>query len=172
MKISKIVVGSLKENCYILSIEDKILVVDPGDEYSKIKEKIEGKKLLGVLITHHHFDHVGALSELLEEYPVPLYDAKTKDKEVLIHPFHFKIISTQGHTNDSVTFYFEDDKIMFTGDFLFKQSIGRTDLGGNDDDMRKSIQKIKEYPDVLIYPGHGDETTLNFEKKFNPFLFP
>ena len=59
---------------------------------------------------------------------------------------------------------------MFTGDFLFKESIGRTDLGGNINSMKDSIEMIKKYPDVTIYPGHGEKTTLFYEIKHNPYF--
>ena len=170
MKINRIIVGRLRENCYILSKNEKVIVIDPGDEYEKIKEEIREKELIGILVTHHHFDHVGVLPQLLEEYKVPLYDYETKEKEVIINPFTFEIIKTKGHTGDSVTFYFKEENVMFTGDFLFKESIGRTDLGGNIFDMKESIEKIKKYPNVTIYPGHGEKTTLNYEIKYNPYF--
>ena len=61
MKVEKIIVGSFKENCYILSNQNDVLIIDPGDEPTKIKEAIGNRNILGVLITHKHFDHVGAL---------------------------------------------------------------------------------------------------------------
>ena len=170
MKINKIVVGRLRENCYILSKDEKVIIIDPGDEYEKIKEEMKEKELIAVLVTHHHFDHVGALSQLLDEYKVPLYDNQTKETEIKIGPFQFEIIKTKGHTEDSVTFYFKKENTMFTGDFLFKESIGRMDLGGNIYDMEKSIEKIKKYPNVTFYPGHGDKTTLDYEIKNNPYF--
>ena len=71
-----------------------------------------------------------------------------------------------------MTFYFEEDKAMFIGDFIFKESIGRTDLpGGSDSEMRESIKKILSYPDdTKLFPGHDDETTLGYEKENNPYL--
>lgn len=170
MKINRIVVGALRENCYILTNDFKVIIIDPGDEYKKIKEEIKNKEVLAVLITHHHFDHVGSLNELLEEYDIPLYDDGTKEKEIKMGPFEFEIIKTKGHTDDSVTFYFKKENVMFTGDFLFKESIGRTDLGGNIFDMKESIEKIKNYQDVTIYPGHGEKTTLSYEIKHNPYF--
>ena len=145
MKIDKVETGFLCENCYIVSINNNSLVIDPGDDYSIIKRKIGSNNVLAVLITHHHFDHIGALSELINEYKVDVIDYKSNPKQ-RIKDFSFSIIKTPGHTSDSVTFYFEKDKVMFTGDFLFNDSIGRTDLdSGNVHDMIESINLIKKY---------------------------
>lgn len=173
MKITRIITGSLEENCYILKINNNVLVVDPGDNIEKIIKEIKDYNLLGVLITHYHFDHIGALKELLDYKNVPIYDYKLEEnKNYTINDFNFKIIKTPGHTNDSVTFYFEKENVMFTGDFIFKGTIGRTDLPtGNEIEMFKSIDKIKQYKDdIILYPGHGEKTTLNYEKKNNYFF--
>ena len=171
MKISTVITGYLEENCYILSIGNNCLIIDPGDDYDLIKNEIGKKHVLAVLITHHHFDHIGALDKLLKDYPVEVIDYKSKDKQV-IKDFSFEIIPTPGHKSDSVTFYFEKDKVMFTGDFLFKGSIGRTDLESGDQfEMKESIEKIKGYnPDIIIYPGHGDSSILSNEFKNNIFM--
>ena len=172
MKIKKIITGRLEENCYILIIDNNCLVVDPGDDFYKIKEVIKDYNLLSILITHHHFDHVGALNDLLNYKEVPIIDYKTKEENIIIDKFKFDIIKTPGHTSDSITFYFEKDNIMFVGDFVFKGSIGRTDLPtGNDIEMKSSINLIKQYDkDITLYPGHGDETTLDSEIKYNYFF--
>ncbi len=168
MKITQIPVGYLKANCYILEKNGKILIVDPGDEYEKIKNNIQNKEIVKILITHHHQDHIGALNNfdknLILENPKP--------KTYTFEPFTFEVIETKGHTKDSVTYYFKDENIMFTGDFLFKETIGRTDMpGGNMDEMQKSLNKIKKYPDnTKIYPGHGKLTNLKHEKETNYFL--
>lgn len=167
MKIDTIVVGDYQTNCYILTINDNCIIIDPGSEYLKIKEKISNKNLIAILITHRHFDHIGALKDLINEYNVPIYEYKNlEEKQYKIGDFLFKVIYTKGHTNDSVTYYFEIDKIMFTGDFLFENSIGRTDLDtGNYNDMITSIEFLKKYDDdIVIYPGHGNKTNLGIEK--------
>ena len=98
-------------------------------------------------------------------------DKNLKEGKITIGPFDIEVIYTKGHTNDSVTYYFKEEKIMFTGDFIFKNSIGRTDLGGNTKDMIESINKIKHYDDsIIIYPGHGEYTTLSSEKENNEFF--
>lgn len=168
MNIKRIKVGYLEVNCYILTKDGKAIIIDPGDDYDKIAEEIKDKKIIKVLITHYHKDHVGALNHFKEN----LILKNLQEKLYNFDPFKFEVIFTKGHTMDSVTYYFKEEKIMFTGDFLFKETIGRTDLpGGNINEMQKSIDKIKNYPnDIKIYPGHGEKTTLKHEKENNYFL--
>lgn len=173
MKIERVVVGELDENCYILTIDNECLVIDPGSDFDKIKTKINTKKVLGVLITHHHFDHVGALKEMLEFYKTKLYDFNNlKETEYKIGPFTFEVMYNPGHTDDSISFYFKEDKAMFVGDFIFLESIGRCDLeGGSFIKMKESINKIMQIKEnITLYPGHGLETTLDYEKKHNSFF--
>lgn len=173
MEIEKVVVGELEENCYIISKDNSCLVIDPGSEFHKIQNKIGNKKVLGVLLTHHHFDHVGALKEVLSYYETRVYDFNNlEEKEYLIGPFKFDVIINPGHTTDSISFYFCEEKVMFVGDFIFLDSIGRCDLeGGNFSSMRDSIKKIKAYADdIVIFPGHGDKTTLGYEKENNYYF--
>ncbi len=173
MQVKVIKVGLLQTNCYILVKDDECLVIDPGDDFGRIDEEVKKYKLKGVLLTHRHPDHVGALGELVKKYGVVVYDKGYFDEgEYEIGNFKFNVIYTMGHTNDSISYFFPLDNILFTGDFLFKESIGRTDLdGGSVKDMGMSIGKIKRMNDsVLIYPGHGPSTNLGYEKKNNPFL--
>ena len=154
MKIKKLIVGELDENCYILEQDGKYLVIDPGAEFEKIDAEIDGE-LEEILVTHNHFDHVGALKELEQKYGVQANQYKQKT-------FKYEIISTPGHTNDSKSFYFPQDKVMFTGDFLFYNSIGRMDLPtGSQKKMQESLEKISNYPlDTKRYPGHFYSGTL------------
>lgn len=173
MEIIKVVTGTLDENCYVLKEKNKCLVVDPGDDYPKIKEVVGEDKVLAVLITHSHFDHIGALRNFLAKRGVRIFKkSNLEEKEYEIGDFKFKAIYTPGHSKDSVSFYFEEDKIMFVGDFIFKESVGRVDLpGGDDREMQESIKKIKAYPtDIILYPGHYEETTLKEELENNPYL--
>ena len=172
MKIDKIVVGNLFENCYVISIDNKCLIVDPGDEENRIIDFIGDMEVVGILVTHNHFDHVGALTDIKNKYKVDVYDfSNLEEKEYNIGPFTFKVIFNPGHTSDSISFYFEKETVMFVGDFIFKNSIGRCDLGGNYQEMEESINKLKEFDfDITLYPGHGDKTTLSYEKMHNPFF--
>ncbi|MGN0967403.1 MAG: MBL fold metallo-hydrolase [Candidatus Coprovivens sp.] len=158
MKIEKIEVGYLDTNCYLLKIDDECVVIDPGGDFPKIKKAIGDSKVVGVLVTHFHQDHIEALEEVLSYYDAELNKVNS-DK------FKYEVIETPGHTNDSKTFYFKKINTMFTGDFIFNSSIGRTDLGGSDKDMQESLKMIEKYPDkTILYPGHGPETLLGNEK--------
>lgn len=171
MGIKILKLGSLKTNCYLLKKDNKILIIDPADEANEIIKEIDKNQLVGILITHNHFDHVGALNDLKSYYDVDIYNKDNlQEKEYDINGFIFKVIYNPGHTDDSISFYFEEDGIMFVGDFIFKDSIGRTDLGGNMDDMLKSIRKIKNYSNITLYPGHGTKTTIDYEKNNNYYF--
>ena len=109
----------------------------------------------------------------MEKFGYPVYDLNNLHEGInKIDNFTFEVITTFGHTMDSITYYFREDKIMFTGDFLFYGTIGRCDLPeSNYDVMLKSIEKIKKYDDdIVIYPGHGIKTKLGYEKLNNPYF--
>lgn len=173
MKVKRVVVGDLKTNCYIINNCGHVLVIDPGSDSKRIMKEIGNNLVDGVIITHHHFDHIGALDDILSKYKCGMYDKNNLDEgNNKIGEFNFQIIYTPGHKEDLITVYFKEIKTMFVGDFIFKDDIGRCDLpGGNISDMVKSIDKIKKYPkDVLIYPGHGENTTLGYEINNNPYF--
>ncbi len=173
MDIKTVVTGYLDENCYILIKDGNCLVIDPGDDYNKIKNEIGDNKILAVLITHSHFDHIGALRNFLTKRSIKIFKKSSlEEKEYQIGPFTFKCLYTPGHSKDSVSFYFEDENSMFVGDFIFKESIGRCDLpGGSTTEMKNSIEIIKGYnPNIQLYPGHGDQTTLGYEIENNQYL--
>ncbi len=170
MEIKTLKVGYLQTNCYIIINNGKALIIDPGDEGERIKENIKGLDLQAILITHSHFDHIGALNHFKN---IKIYNNNNlEEKEYELIDLKFNVIKTKGHTNDSISFYFKEQNIMFTGDFIFEGTIGRTDLEtGNIEEMKKSIKKIKKYPlNTIIYPGHGNKTTLEKEIKTNPYL--
>ena len=173
MKVNSICIGELEENCYLIEEDNQYLLVDPGEDLEAILKFIRGKDVIGVLVTHSHHDHVGSLEELVKMYHYPVFrHDNLKEGKLNIGPFSMEIIFTPGHKEDCVCYYFKNDKIMFTGDFLFRGSIGRCDLeGGNELEMVQSIEKIKMYDDdIVIYPGHGESSILGIEKKFNPYF--
>ena len=166
MKIEIVKVGELECNCYLLERDNKVLIIDPGHDIETIVNKIGDRAVVGVIITHYHFDHIGALEEIVNRYDVNVFDKNNMNEgEFIIDGFKFNIIYTPGHKEECISIYFVDDRIMFVGDFIFKDSIGRVDLiGGNINDMIESINKIKNYDrDIVIYPGHGDSTVLGYE---------
>lgn len=199
MLIKTIPVGMYQANSYIIMDEETkdCIVVDPGEEALKIENAIENleAKPKMILLTHGHFDHVGAVKALSEKYDIPFYISKNdadmiekkvdvfgtipktyryiKDGEVLDFSKNYKVkcIETPGHTPGGLCFLIEN--CLFTGDTLFRESIGRSDfVGGNLSSLLKSI-KEKLLPlgdDIVVYPGHGPSTTIKHEKERNPFL--
>ncbi len=172
IEVIRIVTGFLDENCYIIHDGISCLIVDPGSDQKKILTEIntKGLKVKGILVTHYHFDHVGCLEEFKSLFPsAKIIDYKMSGK-VKIDTFEFKIIETKGHTMDSVSYYFDNNDILFTGDFLFKESIGNFEED-HEEEMFKSL-KIFKYmsTNVHIYPGHGNDTTVEYEIKNNPYL--
>ena len=168
MEIDRVVVGNLQTNCYILSINNECLVIDPGDEYEKIKEVIGNKKVIGTIITHHHFDHIGAINYFDNIYDINNLSEGTNN----IGNFSFEVIYTPGHTSDSVSYYFYEYRLMFVGDFIFKGTVGRMDMPtGSMIDMRNSLRKIYNYDErIKLFPGHGEETYLRDEKRLNQYF--
>ena len=194
MLVKTLPVGQLETNCYIVSNEDTLecVVVDPGDEANTILNYIEGNKLkcVAILLTHGHFDHVGAVDAVAEETGATVYmheldDAKNSSKymmryylpesgkylkdgdELQLAGMTFHIMATPGHTLGGVTIRCED--ALFTGDTLFKGSCGRTDLPGGDMNVQlESLRRICALPgDYEVYPGHMDSSTLERERLFN-----
>ncbi len=170
LKVLCIVNGYLEENCYIVHNNKNALIIDPGSEGEKITSKVDELQLnvVGVLITHHHFDHVGALDYIKSKYKESIYvDYINKNT---ISGFDYEIIENYGHTMDSVSYYFKNEKIMFTGDFVFKESIGNYDYI-NENIMYESLKRfILMDKDIIIYPGHGEKSSIGYEIKHNPFL--
>lgn len=191
MKISKIPIGINATNCYIISFDNKkAIIIDPGDEGEKICRYTKNEGLIpqGIILTHGHFDHIGAAGFLREEFNIPVsihkLDAKYlidpsknlslyfKD-EIKIKPadnileennkiFNFELIHTPGHTPGGISLYNEKEKILFTGDTIFKNSYGRTDFPeGNEKTLFDSIKKLLNLSDdIVVYPGHGEKTSI------------
>ena len=192
LKIHTLTLGLFQVNCYIVHKEDcdRCLVIDPGYDAGKILQYLEDNNLQpeAILLTHGHFDHVGAVKALAKETACPVY---VRDEEhtmphaltagdlgdTIHYPDTFSlaemdisVLHTPGHTPGSVCLLMQD--AMFSGDTLFAGSCGRTDLpGGNWATIQNSLHLLRELPgDYRVFPGHGEETTLSFEKKTNPYL--
>ncbi len=198
MRSKKIVVGPIDVNCYVVMTDDKLYVIDPGGDASKIISQVkkEDRALDAILLTHGHIDHISAVREVSEAFDnVPVYLHKDDNSLYLspnncMMPFFppvvnpvtpvsyidtndFEIIHTPGHSCGSVCFYFKADEILFSGDTLFCESIGRTDLPGGDynkilNSIRKKLLVLPE--NTKVYPGHGAPSSIKNEKKYNPFL--
>lgn len=170
MNVEIVVVGELDTNCYILTKSGHALIIDPGDEYDKIISNVGDNKIDGVLITHSHFDHIGAKEKFDKNIIYDYYNLK--EGLTTIGKFTFEVIYTKGHKEDLISFYFDEYKYLFCGDFIFYESIGRTDLeGGNIVDMYNSLKKtIRFSDDVIIYPGHGKPTSFAHERKYSIYF--
>ncbi|PNV77382.1 MAG: MBL fold metallo-hydrolase [Thermoproteota archaeon] len=194
LMLRKLVVGPLKTNCYILASSDEAVVIDPGWEGERILSKIGNVKLKAIILTHGHFDHVTAASMLKEAKNARILMNKRDiyllkslryqlsrfgiEKDVEIEPDEFiedgdelklgdsliTVIHTPGHTPGSICLLWEGK--LFSGDTLFKGAFGRVDLpGGNYNDLVASMRKLLDLSDeVLVFPGHGDETTIGAER--------
>ncbi|WP_042355058.1 MBL fold metallo-hydrolase [Bacillus rubiinfantis] len=208
MKWQQLSLGSIQTNCYIIENPNRTcLVFDPGAEAKKLIRLLESRRLkpLAVLLTHAHFDHIGAVDVIRERYKIPVYVHKQEEKwlgdpslngsqffpmieevrinsadkiikvegKMTIADFEFTVLHTPGHSPGSISFYFEKEGIVISGDALFQGSIGRTDLpGGNQAQLLKSIHdKLLTLPeDTYVLSGHGTVTTIMTEMDSNPFL--
>ena len=171
MKIEKIVNGYLEENCYIVHNNKNALIVDPGSDKNKVIKKINelNVNVVGFLITHYHFDHVEVLDELNQLYNTKIYDYKS-NKRIKIYDFENEIIRNYGHTLDSVSFLFKKEKIMFTGDFVFRETIGNYEFE-NEEIMFSSLREfIKLDKNIVIYPGHGEKSSVGHEIENSLYL--
>ena len=191
MNIQKLTLGLYQTNTYLLANDTEAVVIDPGYEADTILDALAGKTLKAILLTHGHFDHVGAVKELVAETgcqvwihaaeatmpPMvtagPLYFTHTYDEGDSVCPIEgleLTVLHTPGHTPGSVCLLCED--CMFCGDTLFAGSMGRCDFpGSNIFDMRKSLKVLWGLAgDYRVFPGHAQATTLEYERKTNPYL--
>ena len=194
MKHTVMALGAYQTNCYILWDEesDRCVVIDPGYEPERILAEAArlGKTIEAVLLTHGHFDHVGAVRTLAAETDCrvylqendlsmppqftagPLYYTDLyKEGDVLkLAELTLRVLHTPGHTSGSVCLVTED--AIFSGDTLFEGSCGRTDLPGGDwATILKSLKRLAGMEkDYTVYPGHGPSTTLAEEKRWNPYM--
>jgi len=159
VKIKLLVVGPLLTNCYLVISAGELLIIDPGGEGGKILKEIEvtGAKLKYIINTHNHPDHISANEKIRQVTGAEiLIDLKNGD-EIRIGNSVLKVIQTPGHTKDSICLLGKG--FIFTGDTLFKDGKGRTDLpGGSEKDLEKSLEKLKKIikPETIVYPGHGE----------------
>ena len=194
MQVTRLPLGVYQANCYIIYEENSksCCVLDPGGEAKKVLEFMElrGLSLDAVLLTHGHFDHVGAVKELHEATGCKVYlctedctmppkwtagelfytDSYVEGDELNLAGLNIKVLHTPGHTPGSVCLM--ADGAIFSGDTLFAGSYGRTDLPGGDWlTILKSLKRLASFEtNYWVYPGHGQASTLTMEKKHNPYL--
>jgi hydroxyacylglutathione hydrolase len=207
MDVRMFTVGPVQENCFLISRDgsDRALMVDPGDDAPQLLAAVQeqGVTVEGILLTHTHFDHVGAVApvaratgaevwvpqlekEVLADInayvpwpgfgPFEDYEAEhtlSGGEHLQLAGFEIDVYFTPGHSPGHVTFSLPDERAVFSGDVLFQQSVGRTDLPGGDwPTLFRSIQMlIEKLPeDTRVHPGHMGLTTLGAERATNPFL--
>lgn len=204
MNVKILQVDPIGTNCYIVSDDDRnAFIVDPGGDADLIINAAKDLNVAYILLTHTHYDHIGALDSVSSAFPdaevavhksekAALYDAslnlsvgfglshvykgevhlELSDGDVLnFGDKTIKVIHTPGHTVGGVCYYVDD--FLFSGDTLFKSSVGRTDLPGGDAvTLLKSIkEKIYTLPGkISVYPGHMEKTTVSWEKQRNPYV--
>ncbi len=174
---------------------------DYGDQIFQAM-KNNGFEVSAILLTHGHFDHIWGCSRLRQLTSAPVYAYEGEEKvllsadlnvsagagractvkantllkdgeEVTVEDMTFKVIATPGHTQGSCCYYFEEAGMLISGDTIFEESVGRTDLptGSMGTLVRSVKEKLFVLPDdVVVYPGHGDSTTIGHEKQYNPFI--
>ena len=202
VKVHTLVLGPLQTNCYVVWAEgsSSCVVVDPAHSAEQILAFAarQGLQIAGILLTHGHFDHVGAVEDLREatscglwmhngdyqmrrdpmnDYLYPLHDQDLgeitfcEDGDKISAPgLTFTVLHTPGHSRGSVCYRVED--VLLSGDTLFAGGCGRTDLPGGDwSTILVSLADLSELEDSLrVYPGHGESTTLAREKRYNPYM--
>ncbi len=199
--IKTIVTGALEENCHLVQPEPggRLFVIDPGADAAEIIAAIRKIDFSGIviLLTHAHFDHIGAALAVQREFNAPCYlnpaDRAIYESPANAYPPFYpalpaagravttaeaafpevELIPTPGHSPGGTSFYFKSVPALFPGDTIFASSVGRTDFpGGDHRALMDSIhRKILVLPDnTPIYPGHGGATSAGREKRVNPYL--
>jgi glyoxylase-like metal-dependent hydrolase (beta-lactamase superfamily II) len=207
MDVRSFTVGQIAENCYVARRDgaDSGIVVDPGDDADRILGAIDelGIDVEAILVTHCHFDHIGAVAPVAKATGAPVwcprievpvladimayvpwpgfgpYESYRADHEVEggerlnLAGLEIDVLFTPGHSPGHVTYAIPDERALFSGDVLFKGSVGRTDLPGGDwGTLLESIRSLVDGFDeeTVVYPGHMGITTLGAERAANPFL--
>ena len=167
-----------RECTYVLTDSAKhAVVIDAGmydeREQQRFAKYIQQEQLevVALLITHAHPDHVCGVEYMQQTYNLQAI-IQPSEGQLDIPYFNIEVIATPGHKEDCVCYYLREENILFTGDTLFQESIGRTDLPGGDmGTLIRSLNKLVVLPeDTQVYPGHGYPTTIGHEKLYNPYL--
>ena len=205
LRIEHMVLGPMATNCYLVLNEEtrEIIIVDPADVPERIARSIDmwKAKPVAILLTHGHFDHIGAAAVLRNKYDVPVC-AMEEERQVLSssqlnlsemfgYPLTLEadvwlqddqklnlagrqitVLYTPGHTKGGACYYLPEDGVLFSGDTLFLESVGRTDFPtGSMSTLVRSIQgKLMTLPeDTRVLPGHNEETVIGHEIRHNPY---
>ena len=197
MLIKTLPVGMLGTNCYIVTDEKSLqcAIIDPGDDSNTILDYVESNNLntVAIFLTHGHYDHHTALKAVMEETGAPAYINKADSgpagqgyRHIIaddgslswygegdvfkVGALEVVVLETPGHSPGSVTLKCES--ALFTGDTLFRDSCGRTDLpGGSMDILLASLRRLSELDgDYEVYPGHEEHSTLSYERSHNHYV--
>ena len=194
MNIQTLTLGPLATNCYLVRADEssRAVIIDPAANSKRLLAALEeqGLTLEAILLTHAHFDHIGALKNLRAATNARVYigEADKDDPSRMCHDLltytdtyqdgdtvaagglTFRVLSTPGHTPGSVCLLCET--VLFSGDTLFAGSYGRTDfLGGSSRDMAASLKRLSMLPpETRVLPGHGPSSTIEEELRTNPYL--
>ncbi len=197
--MKKLNFGGFAANCYTVTDDDAIAVIDPGSISADLIDTVNKYKNKAILLTHCHFDHIAGVARLAEATGATVYISKTDNAGLMgselnlaenfglavreylgavtlsggtvkVGNMEFTVIETPGHTAGSVCY--KIGNVLYSGDTLFRESIGRTDfISGSPEDMTESLKKLKLLKDeTVVYPGHGEETTIAHEKENNPYM--
>ena len=194
LNIQTMPLGSYQTNCYLVWEDgaESCAVIDPGFEAQTVllEARRLGKRIEAILLTHGHFDHVGAVKEIVADTDCRVYlckldltmpaqltagtlyytDSYGEGDVLTVGGVSFKVMHTPGHTQGSVCLVAGEH--MFSGDTLFAGSCGRTDLpGGSWETIRGSLRRLASLEsNFFVHPGHGESTTLDNEKMYNPYM--
>lgn len=204
-------VGVIQTNCYLVNCSENsgnpfLAIIDPGDDFQRIEASLKWEPT-HIILTHSHFDHVGALFFLHEKFPSAVIAAGSQEvfdpetifriaKGTLGQYYYatglakcgskvpapqlllndgdkigpFEVMHTPGHTSGSICLYSREYKVLFSGDTLLRHSYGRTDLGGSEEQIMKSLRRLLDLAgDTTVYPGHDEPTIISDEKNYFGF---
>ena len=211
-QIRTVHVGPVQTNCYLIGNPEteQVLIIDPGADADAIREEIRSMNMMpaAILLTHGHFDHIGAVRELLTVYDIPVVAGKgaedflkdygkvapgafqehftetqmhfpiakyAEDEELIEYGgFPITCLATPGHTEDGMCYFFPTESVLFSGDTLFMESVGRTDLPTGDmkvlaAPIRRQLYQLPS--ETLVFPGHGPATNIEYEKRYNLYTW-
>ena len=202
MRIHTFPLGPLETNCYLLVEGSEAVAIDPGGNPASLVQYLSANKLklVAILDTHLHFDHVLGNADLAAATGAPIYannlddflvrpelsgsryglpetppfeHVQQEEGELTLMGLACKVFHTPGHTPGSLSYYFPAAGALFAGDVLFYRSVGRTDLPGGDFNTLRNAIRGKLFtlpPETVVYPGHGPATTIGDEQRGNPFI--
>lgn len=198
-RVERLVLGMIGTNCYLLWENQHVLIIDPASKSNRIKESIDEHQGIvdGIVLTHGHFDHIAGADAIAKQFQCPIYVNEldvpllrdphlnlSESQNIIVQTptqslgpgkqkigsFEFEFMDAPGHSEGSSMLLWHDNLIC--GDVLFQGSIGRTDFyTSSNTKMMQTLAVVKTLdPDLNVYPGHGEPTTIHQELLTNPYL--